>query len=123
MDICVRIPQWVEDMAAPGTVYPTDEARMELAVALAQENVRRGGGPFGAAVFHAGSGRLVAAGVNMVLQANLSAFHAEVTALCAAQTLSLIHISEPTRLLLQANLSDFHAEVTALCAAQTRLGS
>ncbi len=86
MEIRAALPDWVERIAVPGTVYDTDEARMELAIALAWENVRQGGGPFGAAVYHAGSGRLVAAGVNLVLQANLSVFHAEVTALSAAQT-------------------------------------
>jgi len=85
MNICVNLPDWIEAVARPGTVCATDEDKMALAVALAEENVARGGGPFGAAVFHRPSGRLVAAGVNLVLQSGLSTFHAEVTALSAAQ--------------------------------------
>ena len=59
---------------------------MRLAVSLARENVRRGtGGPFGAAVFEARTGRLVAAGVSLVVPARWSGAHAEIVALALAQ--------------------------------------
>lgn len=86
MNICVTLPDWVDAVARPGTVCATDEEKMAIAVALAAENVSRGGGPFGAVVFHRPSGRLVSGGVNLVLQSGLSCFHAEVTTLSAAQT-------------------------------------
>src|SRR5262245_26742688 len=56
---------------------------MALAVALSRENLERGGGPFGAAVF-AGE-RLIAAGVNCVLESGFSIAHAEILALMTAQ--------------------------------------
>ena len=59
---------------------------MRLALALARENViREGGGPFGAAVFEIGTGRLVAAGVNSVVRLGNFALHAEMMALMTAQ--------------------------------------
>ncbi len=62
---------------------------MDLAIALARENVRRGsGGPFGAAVFERDTGRLVAVGVNVVVASGLSLAHAEMLALSFAQRAS-----------------------------------
>ena len=59
---------------------------MALVIRLAEENVARGyGGPFGAAVFEIGSGRVVAAGVNSVVRRQNSALHAEMLALMLAQ--------------------------------------
>ena len=59
---------------------------MRLAVELSWENVRRGtGGPFGAAVFERDTGKLVAPGVNLVVTAGCSAFHAEMVAIMVAQ--------------------------------------
>jgi tRNA(Arg) A34 adenosine deaminase TadA len=59
---------------------------MRFAITLAAENVRRGtGGPFGAAVFERESGRLVAAGVNLVPLLGQSVLHAEVVAIMLAQ--------------------------------------
>lgn len=85
MDICVSLPAWIDEIAVPGTVFDGDEAKMEVAAALARRNVETGGGPFGAAIFHRVTGRLVAGGVNLVLQSGLSLFHAEITAIAAAQ--------------------------------------
>ncbi len=59
---------------------------MALVIRLAEENVARGdGGPFGATVFEIGSGVLVAAGVNRVIEASNSVLHAEMVALMFAQ--------------------------------------
>ena len=83
----LRLPVWIEDFVPdPDEIYPTPEDRMRLAVGLALENVRRGtGGPFGAAIFERDTGRLVAPGVNLVLTAGCSAFHAEMVAIMLAQ--------------------------------------
>ncbi|HWB40982.1 MAG TPA: nucleoside deaminase [Gemmatimonadales bacterium] len=79
-------PDWLERVVDPGARYATDEERMGLAVELARQNVVRGtGGPFGAGVFEADGGRLVAAGVNSVTRLNNSVLHAETLAIMLAQ--------------------------------------
>lgn len=80
------LPDWVPDLLARlGPHFPTPAARMGLAIELARENVRQGtGGPFGAAVFNA-DGALVAPGVNRVVPARGSIWHAEMVALTLAQ--------------------------------------
>ncbi len=79
------LPDWVAEMAPEGAGFPDAKARMRLAIALAEANAARGGGPFGAAVLERGSGRLVAPGVNRVLATNASIAHGEVVALTLAQ--------------------------------------
>ena len=81
------LPPWVEEAVAAGpAAYAGAADRMALAIRLARLNAERGtGGPFGAAVFERGSGRLVAAGVNLVLPSGLSIAHAEIVALSFAQ--------------------------------------
>lgn len=82
----VSLPQWVEDiLSGPDAIFPTAAERMELAIRLAADNVQHGGGPFGAAIFEQQSGRLVAPGVNLVLQTNCSVVHAEIVAIILAQ--------------------------------------
>jgi tRNA(Arg) A34 adenosine deaminase TadA len=66
--------------------YATGESRMRVAVELARQNVRQGtGGPFGAAIFEASSGRLLSAGVNSVVRLNNSVVHAEMLAIMLAE--------------------------------------
>jgi tRNA(Arg) A34 adenosine deaminase TadA len=79
-------PEWLDQAVDWSARYKSDEERMRVAVGLARENVLRGtGGPFGAAVFEAGGGRLVAAGVNSVTRLNNSVLHAETLAIMLAQ--------------------------------------
>jgi tRNA(Arg) A34 adenosine deaminase TadA len=82
----VKLPQWVHDLL-PGTdrSCSTLEERMGVAITLAANNIKNNGGPFGAAVFEKHSGRLVAAGINLVLQTNCSVVHAEIVAIMLAQ--------------------------------------
>jgi tRNA(Arg) A34 adenosine deaminase TadA len=85
-DLTIALPAWAMPRERRGATYSTDEERMELAVALARENVERGtGGPFGAAVFEQGSGRLVAIGMNSVVRLSNSTLHAEIVAFMRAQ--------------------------------------
>jgi tRNA(Arg) A34 adenosine deaminase TadA len=86
-EITFRLPHWVEDFLADfPSMYETAQDRMNLAIALASENVYQGsGGPFGAAVFEADTGRLVSVGVNLVIPCRCSCAHAEVIALSLAQ--------------------------------------
>lgn len=82
-----RLPRWVDERLGEQTrPYPTFEERMELAIALARENVaRQTGGPFGAAVFDLKRHTLIAPGVNIVVPANSSILHAEIVAMVLAQ--------------------------------------
>jgi tRNA(Arg) A34 adenosine deaminase TadA len=82
--LSISIPGWLDETVAANSFgFTSDEARMRLAIRLSRENVDRGGGPFGAAVF-AGD-ELIAAGVNRVLDCGLSIAHAEIVALMRAQ--------------------------------------
>ena len=79
------LPDWIFeecDLAQPRT---SDEARMALAVELARRNIEHGGGPFGAVLFDADSGEVVAPGVNLVVPQRCSLLHAEVVTLAFAQ--------------------------------------
>lgn len=57
---------------------------MRFVIRLAEENIQRAGGPFGAAVFDA-QGQPIAVGVNLVEQGQCSILHAEMVALILAQ--------------------------------------
>lgn len=57
----------------------TDEQLMRKAIELSVENVKNGGGPFGAVI--ARNGEIVATGVNRVTANNDPTAHAEVTAI------------------------------------------
>lgn len=87
-DRVVRIdyPPWVDAAVDWAVRYTTDEEKMRLAIALARRNVLEStGGPFGAAVFEAGSGKLVSVGMNSVVRLGNSTLHAEMLAFMTAQ--------------------------------------
>jgi tRNA(Arg) A34 adenosine deaminase TadA len=80
----IELPSWIDEAVAGfGPALSDDEARMALTVRLSEENVARGGGPFASAVFV--EERLLAVGVNLVLQTGFSIAHAEIIALMRAQ--------------------------------------
>jgi tRNA(Arg) A34 adenosine deaminase TadA len=84
--IVIACPDWLEESVAWESFFPTPEDRMRLAVSLARRNVEEGtGGPFGAAVFESESGRVVSAGVNVVVPSRNSVLHAEILAIMLAQ--------------------------------------
>ena len=86
LEVRVDCPAWVGELVEWERRYAGDNERMRLAIALARENVLRGtGGPFGAAIFEADSGRLVGVGVNSVVRLNNSTLHAEMVAFMMAQ--------------------------------------
>ncbi len=83
----IRLPEWTEAFAAglPDRLID-EEARMEVAITLAEENVRmETGGPFGAVVVAEDSGEVLALGVNRVEPTPCSSAHAEIVALGLAQ--------------------------------------
>jgi len=82
----LELPGWVQDiLPASDMLFHTTEERMQLALRLAANNIKNNGGPFGAAVFEQQSGRLIAPGINLVLQTNCSVVHAEIVAIILAQ--------------------------------------
>jgi len=84
LQLHLTLPVWVHELQLEAT-YPGDQAKVALAIELARRNVdARTGGPFGAAVFNADD-RVVAIGVNRVLEQSCSAAHAEIMAFMLAQ--------------------------------------
>src|SRR5882672_4171624 len=82
----IEYPDWVASVVNWNRRYSSDEERMRLAIDVARENVNRGtGGPFGAAIFEADSGRLVAVGMNSVVRYNNCTLHGEMVAFMMAQ--------------------------------------
>ena len=86
-NIIIAVPGWLRAVeAAQAGTFPSVEARVALAVELAQRNIDEGtGGPFGAAVFDLTTHTLVAAGVNLVTSAACSIAHAEMVAIARTQ--------------------------------------
>lgn len=83
----LELPAWVgpflENWSEPLT---TISQRMQLAIALSNENVQQQtGGPFGSVVVDEATSELVAVGVNLVTSSGLSMAHAEIVALSLAQ--------------------------------------
>lgn len=84
--IVIPLPEWAEDAERSAAPMLTAEARMRFAIEMARRNIRENtGGPFGAAIFEAESGRLVALGVNSVVRLGQSSLHAEMMAYMRAQ--------------------------------------
>lgn len=84
--LVISSPDWLGEAVDWSARYRSDEDRMRVAVELARQSVVRGwGGPFGAGVFDADGGRLVAAGVNSVARLGNSILHAETLAIMLAQ--------------------------------------
>lgn len=83
----LQLPAWVDRFTADsmGKNMLNQQERMQLAIDLAEKNIKHGGGPFGAVVFEKDSGRIVAPGINLVLQTNNSVMHAEIVAIILAQ--------------------------------------
>ena len=82
-----RLPSWAIRFARrQQRPILTARDRMRFVIQLALTNVAlETGGPFGAAVFEATTGRLVSIGVNLVVSTNCSLAHAEIVALANAQ--------------------------------------
>jgi tRNA(Arg) A34 adenosine deaminase TadA len=84
--LLIDLPAWAAAREEDVTLYATDEERMRVAIEVSAANVRAGtGGPFGAAIFESGSGRLVSLGVNSVVRLKNSVLHAEMVAFMRAQ--------------------------------------
>jgi tRNA(Arg) A34 adenosine deaminase TadA len=83
--VTLALPEWLDDATSGFGEYHTDAQRMAGVIGLARRNVDEGtGGPFSAAIFETESGRLIAAGVNVVVPTNAAIAHAEAMAVAAA---------------------------------------
>lgn len=82
----VEYPDWVPSVVDFTRRYATDDEKMRVAIEVSRQNVERGsGGPFGAAIFEAESGTLVAVGMNSVVRYNNCTLHGEMVAFMMAQ--------------------------------------
>ena len=83
----LKLPDWIDAFLAEyPAVISSMETQMRFVLDLTERNIReKTGGPFGAAVFEQKSGKLVSVGVNVVIDQNCSAAHAEMMALMLAQ--------------------------------------
>ncbi len=84
----IELPEWVtgfvENWQQP---LSTISQRMQLAIALSEENIQqKTGGPFAAIVVNEETNELVSVGINLVTSAGLSMAHAEIVALSMAQS-------------------------------------
>jgi tRNA(Arg) A34 adenosine deaminase TadA len=81
----IAYPAWVHQLDWHSS-RRDEQDRLRLALDLARENVLRNtGGPFGAAIFDRGTGRLVAIGTNQVVPRANSVLHAEMVAFMMAE--------------------------------------
>ena len=99
-EIRISLPNWVDGLVDWEKHYASPEERMQLAISLARENVlRKTGGPFGAAIFESGNGKLISIGMNSVVRLNNSVLHGEIVAFMMAQhclgNFSLANINSP----------------------------
>ena len=86
LSVHIGYPDWVASAVDWKRTYATDQDRMRLAIALARHNVEHEtGGPFGAAIFERGTGKLVAVGMNSVVRLNNCTLHGEMVAFMMAQ--------------------------------------
>ncbi len=86
-EIKLKLPNWVDSfLKTKKNIINESEDQIRFVLELTEKNIReKTGGPFGAAVFEITSGELVSIGVNVVVDQNCSAAHAEMMALMLAQ--------------------------------------
>jgi tRNA(Arg) A34 adenosine deaminase TadA len=94
LDLPPWLPSFVEEHAP---LFSSREDQMRFVIALSRRNVEEeSGGPFAAAIFERESGRLVAPGVNLVVNSHTSVAHAETVAfMLAQQRLQSFTLSHP----------------------------
>ena len=86
-ELNLELPEWIDTFLAEyPVVISSMETQMRFVLDLTERNIReKTGGPFCASVFEQKSGKLVSVGVNVVVEQNCSAAHAEMMALMLAQ--------------------------------------
>ena len=86
-ELKLKLPNWVDSfLKTKKNIINDSEEQIRFVLELTERNIReKTGGPFGAAIFEITSGELVSIGVNVVVDQNCSAAHAEMMALMLAQ--------------------------------------
>ena len=86
-ELKLKLPNWVDSfLKTKKNIINGSEEQIRFVLKLTERNIReKTGGPFGAAIFEITSGELVSIGVNVVVDQNCSAAHAEMMALMLAQ--------------------------------------
>ncbi len=85
--ITINTPAWLEHFYKQSKDLDSSiESRMDFTIKIAVQNIKEGGGPFGAAIFEKNTNNLISIGVNLVTKSHLSIAHAEIVAICAAQS-------------------------------------
>lgn len=85
-DLAIALPPWLAEYRQGYVESAAAHDQMTFVIGASRRNVlEKTGGPFAAGVFEVASGRLVALGVNLVEQQNLSVLHGEILALMLAQ--------------------------------------
>ena len=80
------LPEWLSQFLQEREAINGIEDRMSFVIEAARRNiVEKTGGPFAAAIFEIGSGKLVSLGVNLVTTQGSSTLHAEMVAIMVAQ--------------------------------------
>lgn len=80
------LPNWLLDFAKDISIIKDVEDRMNFVIESSHKNVKENtGGPFAAAIFELGSGKLISLGVNLVTTQGSSILHAEMVAIAIAQ--------------------------------------
>jgi len=94
--LAIDLPDWAIPLEDRSLLIAGTEDRMRFVIELARLNVEHGsGGPFGAAVFTLGEGRLVAIGVNSVVRLGNSVMHAEMMAIMRAERIIASYTLNP----------------------------
>jgi tRNA(Arg) A34 adenosine deaminase TadA len=85
--LILSLPEWIGPfLEKQDSFFKNSEDKMQLVIELSKLNVEnKTGGPFGAAVFELDSGKLIAVGVNVVIDTNCSLAHAEMMSIGLAQ--------------------------------------
>ena len=85
--LVIDLPDWIGPFLEKiSSVFENVEDRMHFVIELSEINVKNEtGGPFAAAIFERDSGKLIAVGVNVVIDANCSLAHAEMMCIGLAQ--------------------------------------
>ena len=83
----LELPDWIDTFwpSIQQLFLPLKLRCVSFSILLSGISVKKTGGPFGASVFEKESGKLVSVGVNVVVDQNCSATHAEMMALMLAQ--------------------------------------
>jgi len=84
--IHINLPAWLSEHIQSYSQSTKLNKRMDFVIAASKKNIEmKTGGPFAAAIFEIGSGKLISLGLNLVESQRLSILHAEILAISLAQ--------------------------------------